>query len=312
MKYNVAATRGREVGQPGIGRFMDNATRRNFLKDFGLGAAALSVASEAGAARQAGQSAAGGQTGQAGQMPGRPVTGEAADEAAGRPVNIMAIAAHPGDAFFAMGAPVALQTHLGAHGVFLSLSLGEKGSATIPPAQYGQMQREASERAAQMLGASAQFLDYPDGEIPVSDGVKFAVCDLIRENKPDVVVTHWRGSWHKDHQACYAIVNDAIFYAGLPALARKASAHTVHRLFFTDNWEDATEFIPDTYLDISGVFDRWTEACALFPMWRGENGFRYNDYYTGLAVARGCLAGFQHAAALMSLPEQLTRRLGRL
>jgi N-acetylglucosamine malate deacetylase 1 len=287
---------------------MDNATRRNFLKDFGLGAAAFSVASEAGAARQGGQS---GQPGQTTQMPGRPATSESTSATARRE-NIMAIAAHPGDVFFAMGAPVAVQTHAGGKGVFLSLSLGEKGSATIPPAQYGQMQRDAAERAAEMLGARAFFLDYPDGEIPVNDAAKFAVCDLIREHKPGVIVTHWRGSWHKDHQACYEIVNDAVFYAGLPALVRKVPAHNVHRIFFADNWEDAAGFVADTYLDISGVFDRWLEACAVFPMWRGETGFRYNDYYTSLAVERGCLSGFQRAVALMAPPEQLTRHVRAL
>lgn len=275
---------------------MDHPTRRNFLKEFGVGAAALSMPSRPE---------------QAEQMPGRPSTGEL-EERPARPENIMAIAAHPGDSFFAMGAPVALQTHLGARGAFLSLSLGEKGSATIPTAQYGRMQRDAAERAAQALGATAFFLEYPDGEIPVNDAAKFAVCDLIREHQPGVIVTHWRGSWHKDHQACHEIVNDAVFYAGLPALVRKAAAHNVHRLFFADNWEDATGFVADTYLDVSGVVDRWLEACAIFPMWHGENGFRYHDYYASLAVERGCLSGFQHAVALMSPPEQLTRRIGRL
>jgi N-acetylglucosamine malate deacetylase 1 len=284
---------------------MDNSTRRSFLKDFGFGAAALSVAGEGGPARQTGQA-------DQGQMPGRPATGERAGGAGARPANVMTIAAHPGDAFFAMGAPVAAQTTLGGQGVFLSLSLGEKGSATIPPAQYGQMQRAASERAARMLGARALFLDYPDGEVPVNDEVKFAVCDVIREQKPGVIVTHWRGSWHKDHQACSAIVNDAVFYAGLPAITRKDPAHNVAKLFFADNWEDATDFVPDTYLDISDVFERWIQACAVFPMWRGENGFRYNDYYTSMAVARGCVAGFLHAVALMSAPDQLTRRLHSL
>jgi LmbE family N-acetylglucosaminyl deacetylase len=290
---------------------MDNATRRNFLKNFGLGTAALSVAGELGRTPQAAEANQASHSGQD-QMPGRPPSGDSGTEAGARPANIMAIAAHPGDAFFAMGAPVALQTHLGGQGVLLSLSLGEKGSATIPPAQYGQMQREASEQAAQMLGARAMFLEYPDGEIPINDEVKFAVCDLIREHKPGVIVTHWRGSWHKDHQACYAIVNDAVFYAGLPAIVRKAPAHDVGKLFFGDNWEDATGFVADTYLDISAVSDRWIQACAVFPMWRGENGFRYNDYYTSLAVERGCLGGFRRAVALMSPAEQRTRRIGRL
>ena len=272
---------------------MDNSSRRHFLKDLGLGTAALSLAEERA---------------QTSQMPGQPPSGGAQMQASG-PAGIMAIAAHPGDAFFAMGAPVALQVHLGGQGVFLSLSLGEKGSARIAPAQYGPLQRQAAEHAALALGARADFLNYPDGEIPVSEEAKLAVCDLIREHKPNIIVTHWRGSWHKDHKACYEIVNDAVFYAGLPALARKQPPHEVGKLFFADNWEDAKDFSPDTYLDITPVFDRWLEACAGFPMWRGENGFRYNDYYGSLAVARGCLGGCKYAVALMSPSEQLTRRV---
>jgi len=86
----------------------------------------------------------------------------------------------------------------------------------------------------------------------------------------------------------------------------------VRGAYFADNWEDSAGFSADTYLDVAPVFERWREACAAFPMWRGETGFRYNDYYTSLAVARGCLAGFRHAVALMSAPEQLSRRLRAL
>jgi N-acetylglucosamine malate deacetylase 1 len=273
---------------------MDSATRRNFLKDLGLGAATLSVAG----------------AGQSRQMPGLPPSGSR-PQASG-PAKIMAIAAHPGDVFFAMGAPVALQAHLGGAGAFLSLTLGEKGSATILPAQYGAMQREASERAAGMLGAQALFLAYPDGEVPSDDEAKFAVCDLIREHQPTVIVTHWRGSWHKDHRACYQIVNDAIFYASLPAIIRQRPAHTVSRLFFADNWEDANGFSADTFLDITPAFDRWMEACAIFPMWRGETGFRYNDYYRSLAVERGCLSSSQYAVALMAPAEQMIQHVQAL
>lgn len=242
-------------------------------------------------------------------MPGRPPSGAVRSSGA---APIMAVAAHPGDAFFAMGLPVALQAHLGALGVFFSLTLGEKGSATIPPERYGAMQREASERAAEMLGCKTAFLTYPDGELPDDEQAKFAVCDMIRHYKPDVIVTHWRGSWHKDHRACFRIVRDAIFYAALPAIVRKEPAHSVRRLYFDDNWEDAAGFEPETYLDVSPVFAAWQKACAVFPMWRGENGFRYNDYYHSLAIMRGCVAGFSSAVALMSPSDELTERLRSL
>ena len=150
--------------------------------------------------------------------------------------SVMAIAAHPGDAFFSMGAPVAIATHGAGQGWLLSLSLGERGSAVIPPQQYRESQRQAAEKAAGLIGAKALFLTYPDGEIPVNEEAKFAVCDVIRQCKPSTIVTHWKGSWHKDHRACHEIVADAIFYAGLPAIARKEPAHAVKKLYFADNW----------------------------------------------------------------------------
>ena len=149
-------------------------------------------------------------------------------------------------------------------------------------------------------------------EVPLSDESTLAVCDQMRRYRPDIVITHWSGSWHKDHQNCHAIVRDAVFYAGLPSLVRERPAHTVRKLYFAENWEDAANFQADTYLDISAVYDHWVEACAQFPMWRGETGFRYNDYYRSLAVARGCLGGYQYAVALMSSPGQREARVRSL
>jgi LmbE family N-acetylglucosaminyl deacetylase len=225
----------------------------------------------------------------------------------------MAIAAHPGDALFTMGATVAQHIHNGGSGVFLSLSLGEKGHRTIAPKEYGEMQRTATEKAAKILGAGAVFLTYPDAEIPATDAASLAVCDVIREHKPEIVVTHWSGSWHKDHQNTFMIVRDAVFYAALAAMKRALPAHSVRKLFFADNWEDATNYQPDVFLDITPVYEKWIEACAVFPMWRGETGLmRYNDYYQSLAVMRGCLAGSKFAVALMSDPNQRTSRVKSL
>jgi N-acetylglucosamine malate deacetylase 1 len=272
---------------------MTSTTRRSFLALAGGSAVALSREADFLHARQ---------------LPGQPQSENFGGQDKSFS-NVMAIAAHPGDAFFAMGAPVAVATHFGGQGSLLSLSLGERGSPTIPAEQYGASQREAAQKAAALIGATALSLQYHDGEIPINEEAKFAVCDLIRQYKPATIVTHWKGSWHKDHRACSDIVEDAIFYAGLPAIVRKEPAHGVRKLFYADNWEDATGFTADTYLDITVVFDGWLNACSAFPMWRGETGFRYNDYYGSLAVARGCLSNFKRAVALMSPAEQRVQHI---
>ncbi len=237
-------------------------------------------------------------------------SGWAQDSEGPPPGKLMAVVAHPGDGLFTMGAVLAQQIERGGTGVLVSLSLGEKGAPKdIPVPRYGEMQRAATQKAAQMLRAEAICLNYPDAEIPYNEESTLRVCDVIREQKPDVVVTHWKGSWHKDHRACHNIVNDAIFYADLSALQRSRPPHTVSKLFYAENWEDATDFVPDTYIDIAPVYEKWLQACDLYPMWRGQTGFfRYNDYYSSLAVMRGCLANFKQAAALMSDEGRRTRR----
>jgi LmbE family N-acetylglucosaminyl deacetylase len=211
-----------------------------------------------------------------------------------------------------MGATVARHIERGGTGVLLSLSLGEKGGArkNIPVQQYGEMQRAATQKAARLLGAEAIFLTYLDGEIPFNEEIAARVCDVIREQKPELVVTHWSGSRHKDHQNCHLIVHDAIFYAALATFERKQPAHAVAKLYYADNWEDASNFQPDTYVDIEAVYEKWLQACDFNPLWGGQTTyFRYNDYYRSLAAMRGCLSGFGYAVALMSDPSQRTQRL---
>jgi LmbE family N-acetylglucosaminyl deacetylase len=226
---------------------------------------------------------------------------------------IMAVAAHPGDALFTMGAALAQHIHQGGSGVFVNLTLGEKGHPVIPPPHYGEMQRVATEKAAALLGAQTEFLSYPDAEIPATDEPALAICDCIRKHQPAILITHWKGSWHKDHRNAHNLVRDAIFYAELRALPRELPPHPPPRLLFADNWEDADNYRPDILLDITSVYRKWIEACAIFPMWRGETGLiRYHDYYQSLARMRGCLGGFEYAVALMSDPEQQLKRVQSL
>jgi len=191
----------------------------------------------------------------------------------------MAIAAHPGDGMFTMGAVLAKQFERGCGGVLLSLSLGERGAPkNIPVQQYSTMQRTATERATRLIGAESILLDYPDAEIPFNEESSLRVCDAIRKQRPEAVVTHWSGSWHKDHQNCHLIVRDAMFYAGLETLTREYPAHAVSTIFYAENWEDAANFVPDTYIDIDSIYEKWMQACDCYPMWRGQTGFfRHNN-----------------------------------
>jgi len=225
-------------------------------------------------------------------------------------MTILAVSAHPGDALFTMGAAVALHVQQGGRGVIVNLTLGEKGHPTIGTSEYGEMQRDATERAAALIGAQTEFFSYRDAEIPTTEEAALALCDCIRRHQPEILITHWKGSWHKDHRNTYQLVRDAVFYAELRSLARELPATRAPRIYFAENWEDADDFQYDLLLDTTPVHAAWVEACALFPMWRGETGLiRYHDYYISLAKMRGCLAGFEYAVGLMSDPEQRLKKI---
>src|SRR5438309_1371359 len=195
-------------------------------------------------------------------------------------VDVLAIGAHMGDEV-AWGMALAAHRRQGLAVGMLHLTPGEKGHKTMPPEEYGAQKRAESQACAEKLEARWWALDYRDGELPVNDEVKFAVCDVIREAKPKVILTHWRGSIHKDHTAAADNLPDALFYADLPVLV-----------------ED---------------IERWEKAMRCYALFRGEvSSFAYLDYYRALARTRGCEIGGENAVTFAVPPASRRRRVQTL
>jgi LmbE family N-acetylglucosaminyl deacetylase len=217
-----------------------------------------------------------------------------------RQLHLMVVGAHAFDAEVMAGHLIAKYTRAGHKATIVHLTMGEKGHKILAPEEYAAQKKEEAKAAAKVLGADVRFLPYKDAELPADDDVKYALCDIIRETKPNIIITHWKGSIHKDHINTHLIVEDARFYAALPAIQRALPAHGAWCLFYAENWEDPEGFEIDTYVDITDVFGQWVEACHQYALGRGEvSSFRYMDYYQALATMRGCLAGYSRAAALM-------------
>ncbi len=213
---------------------------------------------------------------------------------------IMVVGAHAGDAEIMAGAVVAKYTQQGHEAVLVHLTPGEKGHKTLSPEEYAKQKVEEGHKAAATLGAKAIFLPYKDAELPVNDEVKYALADIIRAEKPNIMITHWKGSIHKDHEATYYIVQDAIFYAALPSIKRELPAHGCYAQYFAENWEDPHDFEVDTYVDITDSYDQWIKGAEEYELFKGGiSSFRYMDYYKALAIMRGCLSNSKYAVGLM-------------
>ena len=218
---------------------------------------------------------------------------------------ILAIGAHIGDMELTAGALLASCAVSGGHAVTLALTAGEKGApAGADVAAYRQEKIAQAQAFMRDLGGEAIVLDHPDGLLPNNDTVRFEVCDIIRRVKPDIIVTHHACSMHKDHMACHAIVTDAWFYAAIAGFERELPPHFARTLYYAENWEDAQDFKPYVYMDVSQGFALWEKAIN-HHAFTVHGSFPYTEYYSHLKRLRGIEGRRQYCECFMIPPEQV-------
>ncbi len=220
-------------------------------------------------------------------------------------MTILALGAHIADQELAAGMILAKYAREGHRVVILNLTAGEKGHPILGSEDYRSQKIREGEECASILGVETRVLGYRDAELPVNDDVIFEVCDIIRELRPKVLITHWENSMHKDHMNAHKIALDARFYAGLKRIERDAPAHWVPNVFYSENWEDMDGYEPDMYVDTSETFETYCEAMSRFELWDGGTGWPYASYYTSLARMRACVGFGKRAmyAATLSRPK---------
>ena len=222
---------------------------------------------------------------------------------------IMVVGAHAADAELMGGGAILTHARQGWRSAIVHLTLGEKGHRSLDASTYAEIKRSEAEKAASVLGAECHVLPYLDGELAVSEDVQWAIADLIRDFRPRVIVTHWKGSLHQDHVNCYENVLASLFFAGLKAFVREKPAHYPSAVFFGENWEDEDGFEAEVYLDVSAEWDTYYEAVTSYGLVRGETAsYRYTQWYDGMSRARGAEKGLDRAVALMPHRTMYTRR----
>lgn len=138
------------------------------------------------------------------------------------PSRVLAIGAHPDDIEFGCGATLARWAEAGAEVHLLVLTDGSKGTwdpADDPAALVETRKREA-QAAGGVLGArDVHFFNEVDGELRSDLAQREAVCRVIRDTGPDVVLGHdpWkRYRLHPDHRHAGWLTVDGVVAARDP------------------------------------------------------------------------------------------------
>jgi LmbE family N-acetylglucosaminyl deacetylase len=146
-----------------------------------------------------------------------------------KPESVLVVLAHPDDPEFFCGGTLALWADQGREIQYCLLTRGERGGDQIvtDPDALASL-REAEQRAAaRVIGVrKVEFLDQPDGYLTPDLLVRKQVVRVIRQVRPDILVTcdptnYFPGDRyinHPDHRAAGQLALDAVFPAAGSAM----------------------------------------------------------------------------------------------
>ena len=170
------------------------------------------------------------------------------------PQRVLAIGAHPDDLEILGGGTLARYAQQGAA---ISMAIATDGSAghmLIPADELAEIRRSEAAKAAGLIGADFYWLGYRDEHLFEDIPTRLRIVDLIRQTRPDVILTHNPQDYHPDHRAVSRLVFDASFVSGLPNVKTQHLFHPgVAPLFYFDSF-GGTNFIPTEFVDISETF----------------------------------------------------------
>jgi LmbE family N-acetylglucosaminyl deacetylase len=176
---------------------------------------------------------------------------------------ILVVLAHPDDPEFFCGATLARWASAGHVVSYCLLTRGDKGEKdfNITPDEVARKREKEQLAAAAILGVkSVRFLNHPDGYLVPDLALRREVVRVIRQEKPDILVTcdptnyffNDSGINHPDHRAAGLVAIEAVFPASGSAfffpdlLVREGlEPHSVKEV-----WMSVTHQ-PNTILDVT-------------------------------------------------------------
>jgi len=168
----------------------------------------------------------------------------------GRKLKIIVTGGHPGDPEYGCGGTIARFTEQGHEVVLLYL---HRGDYPEKPVDDDHSLRVAEARkACSILRARPLFAGQVDGKAIVDPAHYDQFHQLVDQEKPDAVFTHWPIDNHADHRAISMLTYEAW-------LRMKRSFAFYY--YEVSNGEDTLQFAPSHYVDISRTQSLKRSAC---------------------------------------------------
>ena len=242
-----------------------NTSRRNFLVGATFAAAALSSGKNKAeiVAELDSKPIFGKKTHYAGLDPRVPGTTSAIFGK--KPFKVMFIGAHPDDADFQAGAIAHKVCKAGGEAVFVSCCNGNKGHQWMGSSALAARRYAETQASAKVLGINKYLvLGYNDCEIEPTILLRNQLTRLIRQEAPNMLVTHRCSDYHADHRAVGLAVRDSAYLIGVPLYCPETPVPEQLPFFMYggDGFSEPRPFRADLMVGDDDVLDVLLEAWA--------------------------------------------------
>ena len=230
-------------------------------------------------------------------------------------MKVLAVGAHPDDLEIGCGGTLARLKDQGHEIAMCVMARGDVGHKVIPPEELSEI-REAEARAgAARLGADFFLIGYGDLAIPDSEEAVARITEVIRQVRPDFIITHPQNDYMRDHSRTGELTFEASFAASIPHLYPDLEAIEDVVLVYEMESLGGVGFLPEHYVDISDVLERKLAALREHDsqvQWLLDHDkIDVCEMVTTLARFRGIQCGVQYAEAFRERRAYLRGRPAR-
>jgi len=181
-----------------------------------------------------------------------------------RPLDVLAIAAHPDDVEQTCGGTLIRMAELGYRNGVLDLTAGDMGSRGTPEIRI----EESQAAATHLLLAWRQNLRWPDARLENNIAARMTLAGVVRRIRPRVVILPYWSGRHPDHYRACEIGYEACFLSGLRRLEEDMPPHRPFKILYSSLYANVT---PSFVVDISRQFDRRMAALLAYASQYGDS-----------------------------------------
>ena len=179
-----------------------------------------------------------------------------------RKLRVLAFGAHPDDVEYYCGGTLAKYKDLGHEVCICSLSNGDMGHKIIFPKELAEIRKREAHKAADILGGILIWPGVPEEKVSDVCEIRCIVLDVIREVKPDVILTHAPEDYHPNHRDLSVMVWKASFNATVPHIKSSFQSMDEFPVIYHMDTYSGVNFNPTDYVDITDTMSTKKEMMS--------------------------------------------------